>query len=304
MSISNQHHATALLKSIDPLQAAAVIQDHITVTHLPDVMASITAKGDHPLDLEVLLSPQGSILLTSLQLKNTGNVILPNPSLTGKQTPEGTLGIKQLIQANVVDRITRLICELHGLKYLPKTHWKVWSPFAQWTKRMPQKTSRKIRGTTQYAEMENAVRQLLNAQAWESAQNAAGKVQVKRYNRTMAGASAIHQLADTNPGVASWIISQNKAPTGALNHPGQVVRQVQDRAQRAGIESRYWKTVSRMGPGTMELLMQRHIPQYAAGIIINACGDVQCSPNQKQTNNALTIFGLCRSKSNCITRPV
>ena len=52
MSISDQHHATALLNSIDPLQAAAVIQDHITVTHLPDVMASITAQGDHPLDLE------------------------------------------------------------------------------------------------------------------------------------------------------------------------------------------------------------------------------------------------------------
>ena len=152
--------------------------------------------------------------------------------------------------------------------------------------------------------MENAVRQLLNAQAWESAQNAAGKVQIKHYNRTMAGAGAIHQLAADNPGAASWIISQNRAPTGALNHSGQAVREVQDRAQKAGVEPRYWKTVSRMNPRTMELLMQRHIPQYAAGIIINACGDVQCSPNQKQTNNALTIFGLCRSKSDHITRPV
>ena len=53
----------------------------------------------------------------------------------------------------------------------------------------------------------------------------------------------------------------------------------------------------------MELLLQRHIPQYATGIIINACGDVQCSPNKTQVNNALTIFGLSRSKSDHITQP-
>ena len=48
MSISDQHHATALLNSIDPLQAAAAIQDHITATHMPDVTASITAKAQTP----------------------------------------------------------------------------------------------------------------------------------------------------------------------------------------------------------------------------------------------------------------
>ena len=236
MSILDRNHATALLKTIDPLQAAEVIQDHITITHQPDIMASINATGHPILNLEVQLRPQGSVLLISCQLQNTATITLPNPALTGKHTPEGTLGLKNLIQTNVVDRITRLICNLHGLQYSHESCRKLWSPFSQWTKRMPQKTSRRIRGATQYAEMENAVRQLLNAQAWETARNIAGKVYVNRYNRTTAGAGAINQLAANNPGAASWIISQNKAPTGTFNHPGQIVREVQDRAQKAGIE--------------------------------------------------------------------
>ena len=304
MTISDQHQAADLLNSIDPLQAAEVIEGHITVTHQPGVMASINATGYPILDLEVMLRPHGSILLISRQLPNTATITLPNPALTGRQTPEGTLGIKQLIQLNVLDHITRMICEQHGLEYSSQTYWKVWPPLAQWTRRMPQKTSRRIRAATQYAELENAVRQLLNAQAWETAQNSAGKVHLNRYNRATAGANAISQLAEDNPGAASWIISQNKAPTGTFNHPGQIVRQVQDRAERAGVEPRYWKTLSRMNPGAMEILMQSHTPQYAAGIVINACGDIQCSPNKLQIDNALMLFGLCRSKSNCITRPV
>ena len=99
------------------------------------------------------------------------------------------------------------------------------------------------------------------------------------------------------------MISQEQPPADGLDHPGEIVMKVQERARKVGVEPRYWKTISRMDASSMEQLMQRHIPQYAAAIIINACGDVQVSPTPRQAGNAVVMLSLCRSKSRTIAQP-
>ena len=86
MNITSPKQAFALLNKTDPLQAAEVIENHITVTHLPDVMAAIKADQNPALDMKILIKPGGFIQLTSPGVI-TANIILPNPNLIGKTHP-------------------------------------------------------------------------------------------------------------------------------------------------------------------------------------------------------------------------
>ena len=302
MKLKNCAHALELLQRTDPLIAAEAIDQHITITHQPGGMASLTAGEDPPWNITITVDSNG-ILQTKGDTFQLVNMTLPNPALIGRETPEGTLGIKHLIRSIANNRIATLLTELYEVQYANAfALWQVGNAVTQWTNKMPRQTATRIRAATRYAEFENAVRQLLNQDAWNLAKDNKGKTFPKRYNRAITAAAALQDLAHTNPGAASWIISQDQ-PAILMSHPSEVVHKVKDRASKAGVESRYWKTLTNMSTATMELLLQKHVPQYATALIINACGDVQCLPNKQQAANAVTIFCICRRKADLIRPP-
>ena len=300
MPIRDRKQALQLMESTDPLILAAKIEEYITVTHQPDQSAHIAIPQDTPHYLAISLQPDGTIHTKGLMVI-PGNIILPNPELAGSESPEGCLGIQTAIRAAVVTEATKLIAETHGLPTNYHDTWLIAAALRKWTRTLPRDTAARIRGSNRHAQMENAVRQLLDQTAWEVARNNKGKVNPKRYNRVVAaGATAIAQLSGTNPGATSWLLSQERATSQTLQHPGEIIKQVHERARKAGVDQRYWKTIARMDPEVMELLMQRHVPQYAVGIIINACGDIQCSPTTTQVSNALWLFSTCKRRSDYI----
>ena len=312
MTTNDPAKTLTLLELLDPDEMAAIIEEHITLTLVPGESATIKARS-YPLATNPINEPGSEFLTVTLhptrQLVTSGNlvqpssVILPDPALKGRQTPEGTLGIKHIIKHTVNDLITKTLSELHGLKQDYHLRSAISSAMAQWTRKIPKEAAHRIRGHSPYVRMEDAVRDFLDPEVWETAKNIKGRVLTARYNRTVTSSRPLLNLTVTNPGAASWLISQERPPSPAANHPGELVRQIQERARRAGVDPRYWKTISRMDPQSMEMLMQRYIPQYAAAIIINACGDLQVSPTLLQAGNAVTILSLCRSKSHLITPP-
>ncbi len=312
MTTKDPANILTLLQLMDTGEIAATIEEHITVTQVPGESATIQLRN-HPLTinptkypatefLTVTLHPTGQ-LITSGHLVQPASVILPDPALKGQRIPEGSLGIKHAIKWTITDHITNTLCQLHGLNRDYRIHSLVSSVMGHWTKKIPKDTARRIRGYSRYTQMEDAVRDFLDPQSWEAAKNIKGKVLPKRYNRAVTSSRSMADLSTTNPGAASWLISQDKAPVAPTTHPGELVTQVKNRARRAGVDPKYWKTVSRMDPKSMEVLMDRYLPQYAAAIIINACGDLHVSPTPLQAGNAITILCLCKSKSRLITPP-
>ena len=170
MEIKTAQQAFRLLEDTDPEKIALAVEDYIAVTTDPGLSAAIRTTSD-PVGLYHGAKPRNEILTVKLlpsvileitgSLVQPGNITLPNPALRGRQTPEGTLGIKHLIRSSVTDQVTRMLCDTHGVHRSQHLHWCVSDILGSWTKKMPRALSARIRGATRYAQMEDAVRALL-----------------------------------------------------------------------------------------------------------------------------------------------
>ena len=301
MTINTSEKALQLLDLADPLEIADAIEEDLTVTHQPGVMARIRSETYTKMDLTILLQPDGTILSEEDHLTK-GHITLPNPALMGKKTPEKTLGIQSLLRATIVLNITRIITQKHGITDR-NAHWPMDAAITQWTKDMKRHLSRRIKGMTRYTEMEYAVRQLVDQQTWAIAQDIRRKSYLNRYNRAIIGTEAIQKLNDTNPGVSAWMLTQDRPQAQALQHPGQIIQKVRNQAAKAGVETRYWKTLTRMDQETAAVLLTKYFPQYAVGIIINACGDVDVQLDAQRAKDATMVLSSCKRKSAVIGPP-
>ena len=78
MKLKNCAHALELLQRTDPLIAAEAIDQHITITHQPGGMASLTAGEDPPWNITITVDSNG-ILQTKGDTFQLVNMTLPNP---------------------------------------------------------------------------------------------------------------------------------------------------------------------------------------------------------------------------------
>ena len=126
-----------------------------------------------------------------------------------------------------------------------------------------------------------------------------GRVQIRRYNHAVLNMQVLQDLSETNPGASSWILNQEQRQPHAFQHPGEIVQEVKARMTRGGVDPKCWRTVARMDPRAIQILMQNYTPQYISGII-NACGDISLNPDAEHIQAALDLLLNCRRKSDNI----
>ena len=82
----------------------------------------------------------------------------------------------------------------------------------KWFSQIPRPLSYRLRGRQQIVDLENAVRSLVNVDAYNQVRDQRGKVVMSRYNHAAAGGEALRNLNETNPMAAAWVHSRRSTP--------------------------------------------------------------------------------------------
>ena len=303
MTLANYDQALQTMMSNDPEHIAQQVEEHIEVQGKPGSnTAAIRCRGNNPFTLTISVNEDRTLDAVGEHVR-TSQLMLPDPSRQGEPSQEKFLSIKYSICRAARGLVASLTCALnnleastHNLRLLRSTH-------QEWTRKMPRHTANRIRGNSRHTQFENAVRQLLDPEAWAMAQDQNGKVHIQRYNRAVLNTQVLQGLSQTNPGASSWVVTQERRQPQAFQHPGEIVQEVKTRMTRAGVEPRYWKTVARMNPSTVQFLVKKNVPQYISAIIINAYGDLSINPDLEHAQAAMTLLACCRRKSDNIGPP-
>ena len=110
-------------------------------------------------------------------------------------------------------------------------------------------------------------------------------VTLDRYNLLAAPAWCLESLGETNPGALMWAFAHGRA-LEEIRHPGQVISMAREALERAGLEPRNWKFVSRLSQETVRETTWENRDTEAAELL-NAVASQGWNPGPAGISNML-----------------
>ena len=280
-----------LIMGCDLNLAIREVEQTIEVSTTPHQQVTIRAKALSNHYAKVELMKDGQVSYSS-NIIVQGRFHLPNPAMLGTEKQIEKTSLQYYMGCVTEQVVTQNIARQLNITLDSNKQWAIRTATKKVARRNSLQTLWKIQGKHLITQFQNAVRQLLDEEAWQMASNSLGKVTVDRYNRAITNKTTIQELAKTNPGATAWLLSQ--PGNEKYNHPGQIIEKVKPSLLKAGLESRHWKATVHTPQEAFEPLLQRNFPKYAAAIILNGCGDAGRTPTAAQTAIACDLFTRCR----------
>ena len=294
------------LRAADQDELIRRVEDAIRVEQIEG--RSATLKLDGRTAVRVTKHEDGTISFDGSVSHSPSKHRLPCPGRGISPVPEHTLGVHAMIPNTAMgvlkDAISERLAAERGREGLEREErWAIRQCLPQAVQRLPRDVAAGLRGNRAYRRMEEAVRRLLDQDAWYISQNRDGRVIAARYNRAVLSTKVIQQVREHNSGAAAWFMADTKDRKSKITHPGEVITRVRQRAEKAGVERSAWRTLARMDGRTVTALMNGQTPRHIAALIINAAARYAPHPSPAQAEQAAALIARVRQRGNTLRAP-
>ena len=300
------HRIAAILREADHDELIRRVENAITVEETPGARAALRLKGS--LAVEVTRATDGTLSFAGMVSRSPSKHTLPCPHRGSSPVPEKTLGVHNMIHNTATEALTEIIGERLGAE-----HGEAWldeggrnairSCLPQAVQRLRQEIANALRGNRPYRRMEQAVRRLMDEEAWSVSRGRDDRVVAARYNRGVQKAAVIRQVREHNGGAAAWFLADTKTKKTEIRHPGEIIAQVRQRAQQAGVERGAWRTMAKMDEAVVTFLLAGQMPRHIAALIINAAARYAPQANIGQVEQTTTLIRRVRQRTNKLYAP-
>ena len=295
------------LNGLKPQTVIARLEERIIITVEPGVSVTVTTSPGRPeAHLHSLTKEKDGTLTPAHSWAPSPprhlKLTLPNPNLGPGPKPERVLHLRDAYQFDTTKVLRELVSEAvpGGLN---SSGIATYIPIRKWSRNLPEPQRAQVFGDHIHLHLQQAVKELLDPDAWTLAQDINGETTIERYNRTVINRDPLLEIATTNPGAIGWTISDHALNERVHNHPGTIISALRPRLEAMGVHKSHWKTVSKIPPQSMALITPPKMPRYLAAAILNSCGAANAVPTPKTMKQATAMAQHVRNLSPHVHSP-
>ena len=295
------------LTGLKPQTVIARQEERLIITVEPGLSVTVTTSAGRPHShLHSLTKEKDGTLTAGHSWAPTPHrnlkLILPNPNLGPGPKPERVLHLRDPYQFDTTALLRELVSEaIPG--GLDSSRIGTYTIIKKWSRNLPETQQDQVFGHHIHLRLQQAVKELMDPDAWTLAQDINGQTTIERYNRAVINRDPLLEIAGTNPGAIGWTISDHALNERIHNHPSTIISALRPRLEAMGVHKSHWKTVSKIPPQTMALITPPTMPRYLAAAILNSCGAVNAVPTPKTMKQATTMAQQVRNHSPHVHSP-